>query len=163
MVKGPGNLTVTTPSDLEIEMKREFNAPRELVFDAMTRPELLQRWHLGPDGWTLPVCEVDLRVGGAYHYVWHGPDGEVMGVNGDFREVVPPERIVHTERFDEAWYEGEALVTVELTEQQGRTTLTMTMRFTSKEGRDMALASGMEYGVDAGFARLEALLASDAV
>ncbi|MGH7580750.1 MAG: SRPBCC family protein [Gemmatimonadales bacterium] len=151
-------LKVTTPSDREIVMTRVFDAPRSLVFDAYTRPELLRRWFSGPPGWELVVCEVDLRVGGAYRYVWRGADGTEMGMRGVFREVVAPERLVSTEAFDQSWYPGEAVDTITLVEQGGKTTLTVTVRYDSKEARDIALRSGMESGVAANFDRLAELL-----
>ena len=152
---------VTTPSDLEIAMTRVFNAPRRLVFDALTKPELVRRWLLGPAGWSMPVCEIDLRVGGAYRYVWRNDTkGKEMGSGGVFREIVPPERIVCTELFDEAWYAGEAIVTNVLVEQGGQTTLTVTSRFASRETRDGVLKSGMESGVAVSYDRLEELLSS---
>ena len=89
-----GALRISTPTDREIVFTRVFDAPRELVFDAMTRPELLKRWLLGPPGWTMPICEIDLRVGGAYRYVWRSADGVEMGMGGIHREIVRPERIV---------------------------------------------------------------------
>src|SRR5262245_47174521 len=98
-----GTLKLTTPSDREIVMTREFQAPRHLVFDALTKPELLKQWFGVFGGWSLAVCEVDLRVGGSYRYQWRGPEGVVMGMRGTFREVVPPERLVATEKFDESW------------------------------------------------------------
>lgn len=154
-------LKVTTPTDREIAMTRVFDAPRRLVFDAHTKPELVKRWLLGPPGWTMPVCEIDLRVGGKYRYVWRRDgDGSEMGMGGVYREIVPPQRLVHTEAFDESWYPGEALVTTVLVEQGGRTTLTTTMRLESREARDAVLKSGMEKGVDASYDRLEGLLAT---
>jgi uncharacterized protein YndB with AHSA1/START domain len=129
-----------------------------MVFDAMTKPELLMRWFSGPPGWSLVVCEVDLKVGGAYRYVWRGPDGAEMGMGGVFREVVVPERIVATEAFDQSWYPGSAVSTVTLVEQGGRTTLTLTVRYESKEARDAVLKSPMEQGVAAGFDKLAELL-----
>lgn len=153
-------LEVTTPSDREIVMTRTFDAPRRLVFDAYTRPELIRRWLLGPPGWTMIVCEMDLRVGGEYRYVWQKDSGTVMGMGGVVREVEPPERLVMTERFDESWYPGEALGTVVLVERDGKTTLTQTMRYESREARDSALASGMEDGVAISFDRLAELLVS---
>jgi len=154
-----GNLQVTTPSDREIAMTRVFDAPRHLVFDALTTPELLQRWLLGPPGWSMPVCEVDLKVGGAYRYVWRSDDGgREFGSHGVFREIVPAERFVATEKMD--GFEGESLVTNSLAEQGGRTTLTLTMRFDSKEARDGALNSGMEKGVAISYDRLDEVLAS---
>lgn len=152
---------VTTPSDLEIAMTRVFNAPRRLVFDALTKPELVKQWLLGPPGWSMPVCEIDLRVGGAYRYVWrNATKGKEMGSGGVFREIVRHERIVCTELFDEAWYAGESLVTNVLVEQGGKTTLTLTSRFGTRETRDAVLKSGMESGVAVSYDRLEQLLAS---
>jgi uncharacterized protein YndB with AHSA1/START domain len=156
-----GNLKLTTRGDHEIVMTRDFNAPRTLVFDAFTKPELLKQWLLGPPGWTMPVCEVDLRVGGAYRYVWRqSSDGREMGMGGVYREISVPERIVCTEKFDEAWYPGEAVGTLVLVEQGGKTTVTQTMLYQSREGRDAVLKSGMEEGVTASYDRLDAVLAS---
>jgi uncharacterized protein YndB with AHSA1/START domain len=155
-------LQVTTPTEREIVMTREFDAPRTLVFDALTKPELVQRWLLGPPGWTMPVCEIDLKVGGAYRYVWRNADGTEMGMGGVFREIVAPERLVATERFDDSWYPGEALDTTVLSEQDGRTTLTLTVLYESREARDAVAESGMETGVAAGYDRLAELLAENA-
>ena len=103
----PETLKVTTRGDREIVMTREFNAPRRLVFDAFTKPELVKQWLLGPPGWSMPVCEIDLKVGGAYRYVWRrDADGSEMAMGGIFREIVPQERIVSTEVFDRAWLPG---------------------------------------------------------
>ena len=153
-------LTLTTPGEREIALTRAFAAPRHLVFEAFTRPELLRRWLLGPPGWSMPVCEIDLRVGGAYHYLWRGADGTEMSVRGVYREIAPPGRIVASERFDQAWYPGEALTTIELVERQGETTLTLTILYESREARDVALRSEMEKGVTASYDRLAELLAS---
>ncbi len=150
---------VTTPSDREIRMSRVFDAPRAMVFDALTQPALVRRWLAGPPGWTMEVCEIDLRVGGAYRYVWSGPDGVRMGMSGVCRELVRPERIVNTEKFDEAWYPGEAVGTVVFVEQGGRTTLTTTILYDSRATRDGVLKSPMEKGVAAGYDKLEVLLA----
>ena len=156
-------LTITLPPGLEIVMTRVFDAPRRLVFDAMTKPEFIQRWLLGPDGWTMPVCEIDLRVGGKYRYVWRrDKDGKQMATGGIFREIVPPERIVNTEQFEDPWYPGESLVTNLLIEQNGKTTLTCTMLFESKEIRDTVLKSGMERGVAVSYDRLAEILAMSA-
>jgi uncharacterized protein YndB with AHSA1/START domain len=156
-----GNLKVTTPSDREIAMTRVFDAPRALVFDAHTKPELVRQWLLGPPGWSMPVCEMDVRVGGTYRWVWrHDRNGTEMGMGGVYRAIVKPERLVTTERFDEAWYPGEGLNTLVLVEQGGRTTLTQTMRYESREARDAVLKSGMEQGVAASYDRLADLLAA---
>jgi uncharacterized protein YndB with AHSA1/START domain len=155
-----GSLVITTPSDRELAMTRVFNAPRHLVFDAFTRPELLKRWLSGLDGWSLAVCEVDLRPGGRYRYVWREDSrGSEMGMGGAYREIVVPERIVATERFDDAWYPGEALCTIVLIEKDGRTTLTQTMLYESREARDEVLRSPMEEGVAMSYDRMEKILA----
>lgn len=159
-MRPPGPMTLTTPSDREIRVMREFNAPRALVFDAYTKPELLMRWFGGPDGWSLVSCEVDLRVGGAWHYVTRHVDGMELGFGGVFREVVVPERLVTTERYDQPWYPGEGLNTLVLSEAGGRTLFTLTMQYESKEARDLVLASPMESGLSAGLDDLEAFLAT---
>jgi len=153
-------LKLTTPTPREIVMTRVFDAPRRLVFAALTRPELIRQWLLGPPGWTMPVCEIDLRVGGAYRYLWRNADGTEMGMRGVFREIVPPERLVATEKFDQSWYPGEALVTNLLIEQAGKTTLTLTVRYESQDARDAVLKTPMAQGVAAGYDRLEELLPS---
>jgi uncharacterized protein YndB with AHSA1/START domain len=160
MMPNAVQLEITTPSDLEIAMTRVFDAPRELVFDAWTKPELLTRWLGIHNSWTFPICEIDLRVGGSFRWVWRNPDGNEMGVGGVYREIVRPERIVNTEKFDESWYPGEALDTLVLTEEGGRTTSVLTMRLESKDARDGVLASGMETGLESAYARLDELLGS---
>lgn len=151
-------MEVTTPGDREIRMTRTFDAPRALVFDAFVRPELVRRWLLGPDGWTMPVCEIDARAGGTIRYVWAAEDGREMAMSGRFTEVSPPLRTIHTERFDEDWTGGEAVVTTAFDEEGGRTTVTMTMLFGTTETRDAALRSGMESGVAVSYDRLDAIL-----
>lgn len=156
-----GTLKLTTPSDREIAMTRVFDAPRKLVFEAHTKPELVRQWLLGPAGWSMPVCEMDVRVGGKYRWVWRRDrDGTTMGMGGVYREIVAPERLVATERFDEAWYPGEALNTLVLVEEGGRTTLTQTMRYESRAARDAVIKSNMETGVAASYDRLAELLGS---
>ena len=155
-----GKLKVTTPSDREIAMTRVFDAPRNLVFDAWTKPELLQRWLGVRGGWTMAVCEVDLRVGGAYRYVWRSPNAKEMGMGGVFREIVRPERLVATEVFDDPWYPGEAVDTTVLTEKDGKTTVTTTVLYESREIRDGVLASPMETGVDESYDQLAEILPS---
>jgi uncharacterized protein YndB with AHSA1/START domain len=150
-------LTVTAPSPHVIVLTRAFAHPRRRVFDALTRPELLARWH-GAQGWHLVVCEVDLRPGGAWRFVSEGPGGETMGMSGEYLEVECPARLVHTERFD-GWDEGEAVVTTELVEDDGRTTLTTAVRYSSPRLRDAMLATNMARGVGESYDRLEAVLA----
>lgn len=153
-------MTLTTPSDREARFTRRFKAPRALVFDAFTQPELLRRWMIGPDGWTLSVCEVSLSPGGRFRYVWTKPDGKAMGMGGTFIEITPPERIVHREVFDQDWTGGETTVTTVLVEQDGATEMTMTVEYSSTAARDGALASGMTSGMELSYARLDTLLAS---
>jgi uncharacterized protein YndB with AHSA1/START domain len=153
-----GKLIVTTPSDREIAMTRVFDAPRKLVFDAWTKPDLVRRWLLGPPGWTMPVCEIDLRVGGAYRFEWLGQDGTRMGMGGVYREIVIPVRIVNTQLFDVDWTGGETLGTLRFTEHAGKTTLTNSVLYSSREARDAALRTRMAEGVEAGYARLDEIL-----
>jgi uncharacterized protein YndB with AHSA1/START domain len=153
-------LKVIAQGDREIVITRAFDAPRQFVWDAHTKPELVRRWLLGPPGWTMPVCEIDLRVGGTYRYVWRNQDGTEMGMGGVFREIAPPERLVATEKFDQSWYPGEALDTSVFTEKGGKTTVTLTVLYESREARDGVLKSPMEEGMVAGYDRLEELLAS---
>jgi uncharacterized protein YndB with AHSA1/START domain len=153
-------LKVTTPTDREIAMTRVFDAPRRLVFDAFTKPELVKRWLGVFGGWSLAVCEIDLTVGGAYRYLWRGPNDAEMGMRGVYREIVPAERIVCTESFDDPWYEGEAVSTAVFVEQGGKTTLTNTVLYASSQIRDAVLKTPMEKGVAASFDRLDELLAS---
>lgn len=153
-------LKLITSGEREIVMTRSFDAPRTLVWEAMTKPELIRRWLLGPDGWSMPVCEVDLRVGGKYRYVWRrDSNGEEMGMGGEFREIVAPRRLVATEKFDQAWYPGEAIDITELVEQGGKTTMTLTMQMQSREARDGVIKSGMESGVAVSYDRLDKILA----
>ena len=158
MMKRTESLTITTPSDRELTISRTFNAPRALVYEAYTRPELVKRWLGVRNGWTLPVCEIDLRVGGAFRYVWRSATGQDMGMSGVFLEIVPGERVVATETFDDAWYEGDAVGTVTFTEENGRTTLTMTMRYASKDVRDAVLRSPMDKGLGESFDMLDDVL-----
>jgi uncharacterized protein YndB with AHSA1/START domain len=166
-------LNVTTPSDLEIVMTRDFDAPQQLVWDAMTRPELIRRWMFTPPGWTWAVCEMDVRVGGKFRWAWNGPDGSLaLTIWGEHREVTPPSRIVHTERMEMGAGQGdcggggdpsqtwELLATLELTEELGKTQMCMTLLFPSKDARDGALASGMEHGMAAGYETLDQFLLS---
>jgi uncharacterized protein YndB with AHSA1/START domain len=152
-----GTVDVTTPSAREILVTREFNAPAQLVFDYHTKAEHVQKWLLGPPGWSMPVCEIDLRVGGRYRYVWRNDDkGAEFGVRGDYREIDAPRRIVHNEQMDGV--DGDALCTLTLTESGGRTTLSYNLLFESKEKRDRALESGMTDGMAASFDRMEAVM-----
>ncbi|MGH9258938.1 MAG: SRPBCC family protein [Acidimicrobiales bacterium] len=158
-MKNSGTLKVTASGEREIAITRVFDAPRGLVWDALTKPELVKRWLLGPPGWSMPVCEIDLRVGGQYRYVWRKAGVPDMGMGGVFREIAAPERLVASEKFDESWYPGEAVGTIVLVERGGRTTLTQTMLYESRDAREAVLKSPMEQGLAVGYDRLEALLA----
>ena len=153
-------LKLEARGDREIVMTRTFNAPRRLVFDAFSKPELVRQWLLGPPGWSMPVCEIDFRVGGRYRYVWRRDDGDQMGMGGVYQEIVAPERIVANEKFDQSWYPGEAVDTIELVEQNGKTLLTQTVLYESREAREVVLQSPMESGVAIGYDRLDALVSS---
>jgi len=154
---GTTPLTVTTPSDREIAMTRAFDAPRGPIWDALTQPALLKRW-LGPCDWTLSTCEVDFMVGGAYRFVMRNKEGAEMGWGGVYREIAAPERFSATERFDQPWYPGEALVTYTLTEEHGRTTVTLTARYESQAARDGVLNMRIESGMAESFRKLADLL-----
>ena len=160
MIDHTSTLSVTTPSDVEVRVTRVFDAPRRLVFQALTTPDILKQWMHGPNGWTLAVCEVDLRAGGTFRYVWRKVDGREMGAGGAFRVVEPPHRLIHSELFDDDWTGGEAEVTTELDEHDGTTTLTVTMRYASKAGRDAALSTNFTAGMAASYDALAALLAA---
>ncbi|HMF64925.1 MAG TPA: SRPBCC family protein [Edaphobacter sp.] len=151
-------LQITTPTDLEILMTRVFDAPRTLLFEAWTNPKHLPHWMLGPEGWTMPVCEIDLRPGGKWHFVWRRTDGTEMGMSGVYREIVPPERLVSTESWGGDW--PETLNTLILTEKDGKTTIANTTLYPSRATRDAALKTGMTEGVVASFKRLAEYIAS---
>jgi uncharacterized protein YndB with AHSA1/START domain len=154
-----GNATTfTTPSDWEIAVTRVFDAPRRLVFEAHTKPEHIRNWMLGPDGWTMPVCEIDLRPGGAWHFVWRRTNGSEMEMRGVYKEVVPPEKVVSTESWGGDW--PETINTLVLSDEDGKTTLTMTILYPSKEARDAALSTGMKDGMAQSFDRLAEYLHS---
>jgi len=154
-----GTLKVFAQGERELVITREFDAPRHLVFEAFTRPEHLRRWLGGLPGWEMVVCDMDVRVGGKYRWMWKSlEDGLSMGMSGEYREVSPPDRLVSTEKFDESWYPGTAVGTIVLTERGGRTTLTQTMLYDSREARDAVMASPMEEGVGVSYDRLEEVL-----
>ena len=151
-------LSVETPSDTQIVITRGFVAPPHLVYACYTQPSLIRRWLTGPDGWTMPVCDIDLRVGGRYRYVWRSPSGSDMGMGGVFREIVRPERLVTNELFDEDWTGGETTVTTVFSESDGATTSTMTILYASAAARESALATGMTEGMEMSYRNLDALL-----
>jgi uncharacterized protein YndB with AHSA1/START domain len=153
-------LSITTPSDREIVLTRTFKAPRTLVWDAVTKAEHVRRWY-GCAAFTFATCEIDLRVGGSYRYTMHTTDGVEHTMTGVYREIVRPERIVHTERYETTGFTSpDALVTMTLTEQNGRTRMQSVILHPNKDSRDGHLNSGMENGARETFDRLEALLAT---
>jgi uncharacterized protein YndB with AHSA1/START domain len=165
-----GKLVVDAVGEREIVMTRSFRAPRRLVFDAWTKPELVPRWMTGPGNWTMPVCKIDLRVGGAWRFILRGPDGRKMGMKGVYQEISAPDRLVSTESFDDgddetpcgaqAMYAGEAINTLTLVERAGVTTATIHILSPTREARDGMLKSGMEKGVSVGFDRLDVIFAA---
>ena len=153
----PNPVEIDTPSDREVRMRRAFEAPPELVFDAHTTPSLLRRWY-GPEGWEMTVCEIDLRPGGAFRFVTRQPGGREVGQRGAFREVSRPSRLVHTERWED-WNPGEVIVTLGFAPAGEGTLLTVTTLFPDKEIRDQLIAFGMTDGAEAAYRKLDALLA----
>jgi uncharacterized protein YndB with AHSA1/START domain len=151
-----GVTSYTTPSDREVLLTRVVSAPRRLVFAAWTEPRHLQRWLTGPEGWTMPVCEIDLRPGGRWRYVYRKASGKEMTLTGSVLEVAPPERLVTTESWGPEW--PETVNTLVLTESEGRTTIALTITYVSKEARDAALATGAMDGMNRAFELLDELL-----
>ena len=155
---------VRLPSDREVKVARSFKAPRTLVYRAYTEPELVRRWLLGPPGWSMPVCEMDVRVGGRFRWRWRSDqDASEFGFTGTFREVQPPSKLVHTEAYEPGTVGGEfpandALVTVTFTEDSGITTMITLIDFGSKEARDGALSTGMTGGMEQSYQLLDRLL-----
>ena len=156
---------VTLPSDREVQVTRSFRAPRERVWRAYTTPELVKRWLLGPPGWTMPVCEMDVRVGGRFRWRWRSnEDGKEFGFHGEFLEVLAPSKLVHTEVYDPGDVGGTmgdengARITVAFAEQDGVTSMTTLMDFGSKEGRDAAVSTGMTDGMEASYQLLDGVL-----
>jgi uncharacterized protein YndB with AHSA1/START domain len=157
---------VTLPGDTQVRVTRDFRAPRHLVWQAHTDPKLVRRWMLGPPGWSMPVCEMDVRTGGAYLWRWRSREsGKMFGFHGDYREVDMPAKILHAEYYDPGDLGGAmdtsqpAIVDTRFTEQDGITSLVMVMEFASKEIRDAAVSTGMTDGMEMGYERLDKLFA----
>lgn len=156
-----GNLKIETKGERELLMSRSFNAPKYLVFECFTKPELLKRWLYGPEGWSLAECEIDFRVGGKYRYLWKFLEkGTLMGAGGEYKEIQAPDRFVCTEAFDEAWYPGESLLTNSFTEKDGKTVFLLTILYESREARDIVVKSPMEGGANQSYDRLANLVES---
>ena len=164
----PAPVAITTPNDTDVVIVRGFEAPRALVWRAHTEPQLMKRWLLGPPGYTMQTCEVDLRVGGKFRNVWTHPEQPAFEVRGTFREIKAPERWVHTEEYAQAGApetasgDEPAVETMVLTEKAGKTTLTMTMHFPSKAARDGAIKTGMTDGMEQSYRKLDELVAAKA-
>ena len=158
MISAPqaGVTTYATPTDTQIVITRVVDAPRHIVFGAWTNPKHVPQWLLGPEGWTMPVCEIDLRVGGAWRYVWRKAGGHEMAMGGIYREVSPPERVVWTERWGPEW--PETINTLVLTERGGQTIITLTVTYPGKAARDAAMQTGMKEGMDQSFSHLDRML-----
>lgn len=159
----PAQAQVTSPSDREVQVTRQFNAPRQLVWDAHTKPELMHKW-LGYDGWDMPVREMDVRVGGKYRWQWKNKeDGSQFGFFGVFTEVSAPSKLTHEQYFDPGDVGGTmpvgdpCVVSLQLSEREGVTTLVCTMRFASREARDNAVSTGMTDGMEFSYTRLDDL------
>ena len=146
----------TTPSDLELVATHIVAAPRRRVFDAHVDPALIWRWMVGPEGWTMPVCELDLRAGGSWRYLWRRANGTEVEMRGEFREVTPPRRLVTSENRGGDW--PETLNTTILTEDDGRTTITSRILYPTRRERDRLRATGMESAWAKGYERLDTLL-----
>lgn len=151
-----GVTTYSTPTDREVVITRVVDAPRRILFDAWTNPRHVPQWMIGPAGWTMPVCEIDLRPGGSWHFVWRKADGSEMAMSGAYREVSPPERLVSTERWGPEW--PETINTLVLTESDGQTTVTLAITYPNRDARDAALQTGMKDGMEQSFARLDELV-----
>lgn len=158
----PKGLQMSTPTDTTIVLTRTFNAPRRLVWEAFTEPAKMRRWMLPPPGWTMTACQCEAREGGALSLAWKSEEADpVMKIYGVFTEATPPERMVHTETMEMAGVGvlGSLVETHEFAERHGVTTLLITQTYESEDARDVALTSGMDQGMEAGFKQLDAVLA----
>lgn len=151
-----GVTTFTTLSDRELVATRVVDAPRSLVWDCWTSTKHVPHWMTGPEGMTMPVCEIDLRKDAEWHFVWRAPDGSEMEMRGLYREIAAPERLVSTESWGGDW--PNTLNTLVLTEVDGKTTMTCTILYPSKEAREAALATGMKEGWSASYDHLDTYL-----
>ena len=167
MVSTAKTAQVSLPGDREVKVVRDFRAPRALVYEAYTRPELMRRWLLGPPGWTMPVCEMDVRVGGRFRWRWRSDeDGQEFGFHGEYLEIEEPVKLRNTEAFDpgtigQSMGDEPAIVTVTFDERNGVTTLTTLIEYASQADRDAAMATGMTDGMETSYQLLDTLLAED--
>ena len=149
----PHRLVVSTPTDREIIITRHFDAPRVLIYRCYVEPDLMRRWLLGPPGWTMPICEIDCRLGGVYRFIWRSESGEAFGITGTFREIIPSEKLVSTEIFVGAT--EETRVVVDFLDDGVATSVRYRLAYPSRTARDAAIASGMTDGMEMGFKRLD--------
>jgi uncharacterized protein YndB with AHSA1/START domain len=161
----PTGAQLSLPSDREVVVTRTFQAPRALVYEAYTTPALVRRWLLGPPGWTMPVCEMDVRVGGQFQWRWRADEsGAEFGFHGEYLELEPDVRIHNTEVYDPGdvggnmTESGQALITVTFEETDGVTLLTTRIEYDSRESRDAAVSTGMTDGMEMSYKLLDALL-----
>jgi uncharacterized protein YndB with AHSA1/START domain len=168
MLMKPKGAQLTLPSDREVVVTREFQAPRGLVYEAYTTPALVKRWLLGPPGWTMPVCEMDVRVGGKFRWRWRADEGGAeFGFHGEYLEIEPDALIRNTEVYDPGdvggsmTESGQALVTVTFDETDGVTLLTTRIEYDSKESRDAAVSTGMTDGMEMSYQLLDGLLVEE--
>ena len=157
-MNAPNPMQVTTPNDTDLLLVRAFHAPARLVYRAWVDPTLVPRWLGKLRTWQMVECQIDARVGGAYRYVWGDAEGRTMGVNGQFVELIPNEKIVSTEQFDDPWHEGDVVGTVTFAEQDGVTTVSMLLRYDSQRVRDEIVASNMARGIVSSYAALDEVL-----
>jgi uncharacterized protein YndB with AHSA1/START domain len=154
----PRETAFSTPSERELAVTRLFDAPRAVVFEAWTNPGRIKDWMLGPEGWTMPLCEVDLRSGGVWRFVWRSREGREMSMQGIYREVEPPGRMIFTETWGGDW--PPTLNTLILEEEGERTRLTYTVEYVSTGARAAAFSTGMSEGMTQSLDRLAAHLAT---
>ena len=159
----PSTLAVDTPSDREVRVNRKFRAPSQLVWDAHTKPDLVRKWQYGFEGWSLPICDMDVRVGGSYRWRWRNDsDGQEMGFFGKYLEVQPHTKLVYDQHYDAGslgipMTAEPTIITTVFTESGEFTTITVTMLFASKDERDAAGATGMTDGMELSYERMDAL------
>lgn len=156
---------VSLPSDTEVMVTRDFAAPAALVFRAHTEPELMRRWLTAMPGWTMPVCEMDVRVGGKYRWRWRNDEnGQEFGFFGEFTEISPPSKLVHTQIYDPGEFGGDmgdgSLISVTLSERNGVTSMIWVMKFKTKDARDAAMSTGMTDGMEMSYGMLDGLVAA---
>ncbi len=161
MIKKSETFKLIPRGEREIIISREFDISRDMVFEAYTNPEMLINWVLGPMGWTMLICETVLRVGGTYKFIWKNKEGNEIVMGGVYQEIKRPEKIINTEKFFDAWYPGESLITTLFEDIGGKTKYTCTILYETHQAREVVLNSKIELGMIESFERLEDLLSFD--